>query len=816
MVKKLDQYILKAFVGPFLAVLLVVLFILVMQFLWLYIDELVGKGLGLWVILEFMMWGACTILPLAMPLAVLLSSVMMLGQMTENNELMAVKASGVSLARVLLPLMLTASVISLAAFFANNNLVPKAYNEIFTLRDDIGRTKSEIKIPTGIFYEGIDGYILRVGDRDKRTGLMRDVMVYDHTDGKGNVAVTTADSARMEMSRDKDFLIFTLYSGCNYQEGTERGDGKTKYSLQKMDFSLQELVIPLKNYSFQKSEENRYGTQTKSMRFLQLYNQRDSLLNAKETSQVQNYRRFLTSGNLMFQTQLDTTYGPTRTVSFKGSGPMEWATEDKEIRAYEEAARKSSEAKSYVSAYSSQAYEYVFFLRRTEVELFKKLAQALACFVLFFIGAPLGTLIGKGGLGSSAIVSALFFVLYWVIDISGTKLANDGAVNAILGVFVSTLVLFPIGLILTWKAINDRPVFAKVDSFKSLWRRLKSRTKGLFHKPRIVFMGTPEFAVASLDALVGAGFKVVGAVTVADKPSGRGLKVSESAVKRYAVSHGIPVLQPLKLKDPEFLSALRAWRGDIFVVVAFRMLPEEVWRMPALGTFNLHAALLPQYRGAAPINWAVINGERITGATTFMIDKDIDTGGIILRQELRIKPGDTASDVHDALMPIGAELVLQTVQGLIEGSVETRVQRSFVQGSEVLRPAPKLTRELCHIDWNDSPAAVHNLVRGLSDFPAAFTELKAEGEEPVQLKIFRSHIHEAEGSFEPGRIYTDGKTYLAVGAAGGALDLDEVQLAGKKRMDIKSFLAGFRGADRYVCTKGTSKTELERVKALYA
>ena len=246
----------------------------------------------------------------------------------------------------------------------------------------------------------------------------------------------------------------------------------------------------------------------------------------------------------------------------------------------------------------------------------------------------------------------------------------------------------------------------------------------LFKKTRIVYMGTPEFAVAPLDALTkGRGYKVVGVVTVPDKPSGRGLKMNESAVKKYAVANGLPLLQPDKLKDPAFLEALAAWKADLFVVVGFRMLPEVVWKMPKMGTFNLHAALLPQYRGAAPINWAVINGENLTGVTTFMIDQKIDTGGILLRQECRVEPTDTVGDVHDKLMAIGADLVVQTVEGLIQKNVETRVQRSFVQGSEVLKPAPKLTRELQHIDWDDTTRNIYNLVRGLSPFPGAFTEL---------------------------------------------------------------------------------------------
>ncbi|MDO5442803.1 MAG: methionyl-tRNA formyltransferase [Bacteroidia bacterium] len=337
---------------------------------------------------------------------------------------------------------------------------------------------------------------------------------------------------------------------------------------------------------------------------------------------------------------------------------------------------------------------------------------------------------------------------------------------------------------------------------------------GIFKKTRIVYMGTPEFAVAPLEALISKGYDIAGVVTVADKPSGRGLKMNESAVKKYAVEHGIPVLQPVKLKDPEFLEALKAWKADLFVVVAFRMLPEEVWSMPKLGTFNLHAALLPQYRGAAPINWAVINGEQMTGVTTFMIDKDIDTGGIILREDCRINDTDTAGDIHDKLMSMGAGLVVETVQGILEGNAELRVQRSFIQGSEVLKPAPKLTKELCHIDWNDSTKNIYNLIRGLSPYPAAFTELvSSESSAPVQLKIFSASKMQLDSPATPGTVLSDGKTYLAITTADGAISIDDLQLAGKKRMDVKSFLLGFRNPESYSCTPGTSKAVIEKTLA---
>ena len=833
--KRLDRFILKSFIGPFIAILLVVLFVLMMQFLWLYIDELVGKGLGLGVILEFMMWGICTILPMALPLATLLASMMTVGQLAENNELLAVKASGVSFIRLIIPLIVCSVLISIGAFFAGNNLVPKAFNEIFTLRDDIGHTKNEIKIPSGTFYDGIDGYILRIEEQtdDK---MMHGVMVYDHTGNKGNTSITMADSAMMKMSKNKDYLTFTLYHGSNYQESNERNYRDTSMQLQRIDFDKQQLIIPLTNYAFEKSDTNRFEGDTRTLNVKQLRHERDSLSIKVKESHDEHYARMQNSP-LIMRKQLDTSWHSDADKYFEHEKFLKWDSYTALARAYEQATSAANQLSSEISSYNQDVFEYNFYLRRADIEFLKKFASALACFILFFIGAPLGALIRKGGLGVSAIVSALFFVLYWVIDISGTKLAKDGNIDASLGAFISAYILTPIGIYLMWKAINDNELF-NMDSFKNRWRTLKSKVVGLFRPVRIVYMGTPEFAVAPLDKLIKGGFNVVGVVTVADKPSGRGLKVNESAVKQYAVQHNIPVLQPLKLKDPEFLEALKAWKADLFVVVAFRMLPEEVWTMPRLGTFNLHAALLPQYRGAAPINWAVINGEKMTGVTTFMIDKDIDTGGIILRQESRIGPDDTVGEVHDRLMAIGSDLVVETVEGIIQGNVETRVQRSFVMGSEVLKPAPKLTRELCHIDWRDTTDNIYNLIRGLSPYPAAFTEIlpavcgssaeaaspitnaaeveaaktakNSNASKPLQLKIYGAEKVDMKGT--PGQILSDGKSYLAIATLDGAISIKDLQLSGKKRMDVKSFLLGFREPCSYTCTTGTSRAEIDKTR----
>ena len=813
--KRLDRFILKSFVGPFVAILLVVIFIFMMQFLWVYIDELVGKGLSLGIIAEFLLWGSCTMLPYSLPLATLLASMMTVGQMAENNELIAIKSAGIPLTRTLMPIFVASAIISVGAFYASNNLVPYSFDQIYTLRDDIGKTKGEINIPSGTFYDGIDGYILRVESQDRKSGMMHRVMVYDHTGNKGNTTLTLADSALMKMSKAKDYLTFTLFHGANYQETNTKTYRDTTLELQRIGFDRQELIIRLENYNFEKSDTTRYGNQVKSMNLKELRYNRDSLTDLFNQTHEKQYAQMLGPlSHLRNASQMDTAFAQKGLAPFENPDYLKWDKLEDEVSAYSTAADVASQTADELINMNREIYEYQFYLRRENLDILKKFSGALACLILFFIGAPLGALIRKGGLGSSAIVSVLFFVLYYIADIVGSKLAKDGAVGAAWGAFFATAILLPIGAFLSWKAVNDSSL-SDMDQLKSWWRSVKSKFMSIFKKTRIVYMGTPEFAVAPLDALIQKGFKVVGVVTVADKPAGRGLKVNESAVKKYAVEHGIPVLQPVKLKDPEFLEALKAWKADLFVVVAFRMLPEEVWRMPRLGTFNLHAALLPQYRGAAPINWAVINGEKVTGATTFMIDKDIDTGGIILRQECRISPEDTAGDVHDRLMGIGAELVCETVQGIIEGNVETRVQRSFIQGSEVLKPAPKLSRELCHIDWTDTTRNILNLIRGLSPYPTAYTEFVSADGNAQQVKIFSAAEASASNvpsSLKAGEIASDGKSWLAVGTSDGAVEIRELQLAGKKRMDVKAFLLGFREPCSYTCSAGTSKAEIAKTR----
>ena len=310
---------------------------------------------------------------------------------------------------------------------------------------------------------------------------------------------------------------------------------------------------------------------------------------------------------------------------------------------------------------------------------------------------------------------------------------------------------------------------------------------------RIVFMGTPDFAVPSLAGLVDNGYNVVGVVTMPDKAIGRHHDTLQaSPVKQYATQHGIPVLQPERLKDEAFLADLRSWKADLQIVVAFRMLPESVWNMPRLGTFNLHAALLPQYRGAAPINWAIINGEKETGLTTFFLDKDIDTGRIILQERIPIGENDCVGDIHDTMMERGAKLVRKTVDMIADGTATAVEQEEFITDTPLL-PAPKIFRDTCRICWKGKRAAeIHNFIRGLSPYPAAWTELISPDGKSIVMKIFRSHYETGTPDAGILSLQTDGKTYMRVALEDGYLYLDEVQLAGKKRMSTMDFLRGFQ------------------------
>ncbi|MBP5541996.1 MAG: methionyl-tRNA formyltransferase [Bacteroidales bacterium] len=303
-------------------------------------------------------------------------------------------------------------------------------------------------------------------------------------------------------------------------------------------------------------------------------------------------------------------------------------------------------------------------------------------------------------------------------------------------------------------------------------------------------MGTPDFAVGSLDAIVQAGFPVVGVVTVPDRATGRGLKLTQSPVKQYAIAHGLPLLQPEKLRDPDFQTALKSWEADIFVVVAFRMLPQSVWAMPPMGTFNLHASLLPQYRGAAPINWAIINGEHETGVTTFLLNERIDEGNILMQESTPITPDDNAESLHDRLATIGSRLVVETLHGLSNGTLQGRRQET----TETLHSAPKIFKADCAIDWRQPGQRIVDFVRGLSPYPAATMTLMDGKGEIQSFKVYDVTFEPSQNSII-GELSTDQKTFQKVGVADGFIHIASLQLSGKKRINISEFLRGYNIKD---------------------
>lgn len=302
---------------------------------------------------------------------------------------------------------------------------------------------------------------------------------------------------------------------------------------------------------------------------------------------------------------------------------------------------------------------------------------------------------------------------------------------------------------------------------------------------RIVFMGTPEFAAICLEELINSKHEVVGVVTVADKPAGRGQKLRQSAVAQLANKENILLLQPTKLKDEDFLNQLEALKADVFVVVAFRMLPKEVWQIPSKGTFNLHASLLPQYRGAAPINWAIINGETESGVTTFLIDEQIDTGNILLKEKVEIKPNDNAGDLHDELVEIGKKLIIETIDGLENNSIVAQAQEE----SGALKPAPKIFKEDCLIDWNESIESIHNKIRGLSPYPVAWTSMKKDEDERM-IKIYKGHFVKKENLEEDLFRISFDNNEMVIHLIDGDFYVDELQAEGKRRMPMKDFING--------------------------
>ncbi len=447
-----------------------------LQFLWLYIDELVGKGLSALVILEFLAWGSATLIPLALPIATLLASIMTLGGMGEDNELLAMKAAGISLQRILRPLIVVSIFLSIGAFFASNNLIPISYNKIYSLRDDITNTKEEIRIPTGIFYNGIDGYSIRIGSRNEATGSIYNVMVYTHSqEGKGNISLTLADSGVIKFTANKQNLLFTLNDGYSYEEEPRNyGDNDTLFTFQRIAFKKQEIIISLSNYAFKRSDEGRFSDQIMAQNLNQLKNAQDSLDSSYNQVKIFQYRNLVTSGGLTLGKELDTANIGSYTSTAKYDSLFQWESLKKESKSLKIITGRLESAISLLDNFQLEEQQYVYPLRKIKIETFRKFTLSIACLIFFFIGAPIGAIIRKGGLGTPVIVSMLFFVFYWVIDISGKKLAIDGVVSPAMGTLISSIILFPIGVYLTWKSTKDSSLF-NADSYILFFEKLMTR-----------------------------------------------------------------------------------------------------------------------------------------------------------------------------------------------------------------------------------------------------------------------------------------------------------------------------------------------------
>lgn len=469
--KKLDRFIIQSFLGPFILTFLIVIFILMMHFLWLYIDELVGKGLSFGVILEFMGWGAATLIPLALPLATLLASIMTMGGFGENNELLAMKAAGISLVRVLTPLMAVSLLIATGAFFASNNLIPHAYDNIYTLRDDINKTKEEISIPTGIFYDGIDNYVIRIDKRDEKTQILYDLMVYDHSRVQGNMSVTIADSGSIRLTEDKQNLLFTLYDGNTYEETPPQNEVDTSFQMQKVGFKRQELVISLENYAFKRSESGRFSGEVNALKIIELRSMRDSLDTTYNKLRNIQVRNLVSGGSLSYGSQFEEDNIGKYDKRVDITKLNKWESTAAKKEAYVQAVAQLSSAIQLIDNYTLDEKQYPLPLRQAKIALYRKFTLSIACIIFFFIGAPLGAIIRKGGLGTPSVISILFFVFYWVIDISGKKLSTDGSLSPGMGSLISSLILLPIGIFLTWKSTRDSNLF-NPDKYLAILKKL--------------------------------------------------------------------------------------------------------------------------------------------------------------------------------------------------------------------------------------------------------------------------------------------------------------------------------------------------------
>ncbi len=483
-VKRLHLLILRSYLGPFILTFFISLFLLLMQFLWKYIDELVGKGLDVWVIGELLLYASASLVPMALPLAILLSSIMSFGNMGEHYELIALKSAGISLLRIMRPLILLVFAISILAFFFSNNLMPYTNLKMGTLLFDVRHQRPEISIREGVFDNSIEGMSLKVGKKDPRTNMLYRIMIYDHSKNDGNLVVTVADSGHMKLVDKDRYLILTLFNGHSYAEVRDQGKRNNTRPARREKFDKQRVVLELTGYGFSRSDENLFKGNYKMLNLDQLEVAIDSI--KKEA--VVNQKRFgenLSRSYLFKKISHRTFVTDTSIVEFSGNAEDPFALyqsmdNDQKNKAFAMAKDFGRSSQSYISSTKSEVFGHRRMLGRHEIEWHRKFTLSFACFLLFFIGAPLGAIIRKGGLGMPVVVSVLFFVLYYVVSISGEKYVKSGVLEAWQGMWLSTVFLFPIGIILTYKATHDSGLF-NLDNYTIFVKRMAEKIRLKFN-----------------------------------------------------------------------------------------------------------------------------------------------------------------------------------------------------------------------------------------------------------------------------------------------------------------------------------------------
>ena len=459
--KRIDRYILTSYIGPMVMTFVIVLFVLLLQFIWLYIDEIVGKGLGVAVIAEFVFWAAVTFIPLALPLSTMLASLMTMGDLGESNELLAMKAAGMSVQRIMRPLTGMALITCIAAFFVSNNLLPLANLKINSLMYDIRAKREEIKIPSGVFYNGLQDYSIRISRQNQESGMMFDLILYDHTTKSGNTSVTLADSGYIKFTNDKKYLIFKLFTGHTYED-QKQNPGDTIYPFQKRYFNEQEVLIPLSGYDFKRSDNDDLFKDNAQMQSIGTLNYLSDSLQRMEALITDNFGR-----NFMHQVALARAQELDTASSFRSQymhiinvdSLLTTGTIENQSDIISHAINKATQAIGQIDMQISSFEQYDYTLRRVEIEWHRKFTLSIACLAFFFIGAPLGAIIRKGGLGMPTVISIFFFVIYWVVDITGKKLVRDDVWSAETGMWLSSFVLLPIGIFITYKATTDSALF---------------------------------------------------------------------------------------------------------------------------------------------------------------------------------------------------------------------------------------------------------------------------------------------------------------------------------------------------------------------